>query len=72
MLQNSNTGHDFASFSRLQSQLDEAMAIIVNSNFGNDVHVFICLEYYNSFNNAVSVFSGIVDNSKCTHHHTRN
>lgn len=68
MLQNSNPSHDYESFSRLHGRLEEAMATIVESKtmaFENHLLLRPILEYYTGFNNAVSIFGGIVDNTKC-------
>ncbi len=49
MLQKSNPAHDLDSFLRLATKLEQAMDAIIN-------------KYYTGFNNAVSIFGGIVDN----------
>lgn len=48
MLQKSNPAHEFSAFEALQGRLEQAMEIIID-------------KYYSGFNNAVSVFGGIVE-----------
>lgn len=48
MLQKSNPAHEFGAFEGLQKRLEQAMEIIID-------------KYYSGFNNAVSVFGGIVE-----------
>ena len=48
MLQKSNPAHEFGAFEALQGRLEQAMEIIID-------------KYYSGFNNAVSVFGGIVE-----------
>ena len=64
MLQNSNTSHDYETFSRLHGELEEAMETIVESSCNAALLVNFFIEYYADFNNAVSIFSGIGDNTK--------
>ncbi len=64
MLQKSNSAHDFNKFEVLQKNLEDSMNIIIESknNFYLYYHKNLCFqEYYSGFNNAVSVFGGIVE-----------
>ena len=65
MLQNSNPSHDYETFSRLHGELEEAMETIVESSCDSALLINVLVEYYADFNNAVSIFSGIGDNTKC-------
>lgn len=71
MLQKSNSSHDFETFMRLNGQLDEAMAVIVESKCNLKVWinklVYSSLGYYTGFKDAVSIFGGIVDNTNRTY-----
>ncbi len=61
MIQRTNPSHEFTAFDALQKKLDIAMEILINSKKFTIFYNLILIEYYSGFNNAVTIFGGIVE-----------